>query len=95
MTLKKDEAIQGILSDFETLSNLVLTQLDLLEYIVTSGDISVPDELLKKINNQEKEIDKKEVKLSEKVVNTIVLYHPVASELRKIMTSGDNFSLIC
>ena len=85
MTLKKDGAIKDILTDFEKLSNLVLEQTDILESILTSGDISVPDDLLKKINNNEKEIDKGEVKLSEDITNTIVLYHPVASDLRRIM----------
>lgn len=85
MTLKKDEAIQDILSDFEKLSNLVLEQLDHLESIMASGEIKVPDELVKKILHNEKEIDRKEVKLSDKIINTIVLYHPVASDLRRIM----------
>ena len=85
MTFKKDEAIKGILKDFEKLANLVLEQTDYLEKIMTAEEISVPDELLKKITKNELAIDHKEVKLSEKIVNTIVLYHPVASELRKLM----------
>lgn len=85
MTLKKDAAIKSIESDFEDLSNLVLEQLDHIENIITSGKIEVPGNLLKKIMKNEQEIDKREVKLSEKVVNTIVLYQPFASELRKIM----------
>ncbi len=85
MTLKKDEAIEDILTGFERLSNLVLEQLDHLETIVTSGDIAVAESLLKKINSNEKEIDKNEVKLSDHIIQTIVLFHPVASELRRIM----------
>ena len=85
MTIKKDAAINNIQEDFEILSNLVLTQLDALEAIITSGKIGVEDEMLKQIKSNEKEIDKREVKLSEKVVNTIVLYKPVASDLRRIM----------
>lgn len=85
MTIRKDAAINNIQEDFETLSNLVLTQLDALEAIITSGKIGVEDEMLKQIKSNEKEIDKREVKLSEKVVNTIVLYKPVASDLRRIM----------
>jgi phosphate transport system protein len=41
--------------------------------------------VLKKIHQREDEIDKREVKLSDKIVNTIVLYQPVASELRRII----------
>ena len=85
MTIKKDDAINNIQADFETLANLVLEQLDFMEHIITSGEIVVADDVLKKILNNEKEIDKKEVKLSDKIVNTIVLYQPVASDLRRII----------
>jgi phosphate transport system protein len=85
MTIKKDNAINHIQADFEELANLVLEQLDLMEQIVTSGEITVPDDVLKKILQNENDIDKREVKLSDKIVNAIVLYKPVASDLRWIM----------
>lgn len=85
MTIKKDDALNNIIADFEMLSNIVLEQLDHIEHVITAGDITVPDEIAKKIYHNEKEIDKKEVKLSDKIVNTIVLYQPVASELRRII----------
>ncbi|KOH43346.1 phosphate signaling complex PhoU family protein [Sunxiuqinia dokdonensis] len=85
MTLKKDDAINHIQADFEAFANLVLEQLDMMEQIVTSGEITVPDDVLKKILQNEKDIDKREVKLSDKIVNAIVLYKPVASDLRWIM----------
>lgn len=85
MTIKKDDAINHIQADFEELANLVLEQLDLMEQVVISGEISVPDDVLKKILQNEKDIDKREVKLSDKIVNAIVLYKPVASDLRWIM----------
>ncbi|WP_339735293.1 PhoU domain-containing protein [uncultured Sunxiuqinia sp.] len=85
MTIKKDDAINHIQADFEELANLVLEQLDLMEQVVISGEISVPDDVLKRILQNEKDIDKREVKLSDKIVNAIVLYKPVASDLRWIM----------
>ncbi len=85
MTIKKDDAITGIVSDFELMANIVLQQLDHLENFITSGEIVVSDELLSIIKNNEKDIDKREVKLSDKMINTIVLYKPVASDLRRIM----------
>ena len=85
MSLKKDEAIQSILTEFEQLSNLVLNQLEKLEHIIEQGELDIDDELVQSIDDNEKHIDKHEVKLSDKIINTIVLYHPVASELRKIM----------
>lgn len=85
MTIKKDEAIQGILDDFEKLGNIVLEQLDHMEHFITSGELSVSDEVLSLLAKNEDTIDKMEVKLSDKIVNTIVLQKPVASELRKLM----------
>ncbi|MGQ8337753.1 phosphate signaling complex PhoU family protein [Sunxiuqinia sp. A32] len=85
MTIKKDDAITNIIYDFENLSNIVLEQLDYMEHFITSGDIVVSDEVSAYIKRNEKEIDKKEVKLSDKIVNTIVLYKPVASDLRRII----------
>ncbi len=86
MTIKKDEAIQGILDDFEKLANTVLEQLDYMEHFITSGELSVSDEVLSFLAKNEELIDKMEVKLSDKIVNTIVLQKPVASELRKLMS---------
>ena len=84
MTSKKDDAITSILSDFEEFANLVLHQLDLLEKIVSGGEIKISEEVIKEIQSNEKKIDKLDVKISDKIVNTIVLYQPVASDIRKI-----------
>ena len=84
MTTKKDDAINSIMKDFEEFANLVLHQLDLTEKIISSGDTSISDDLSKEILSNEKKIDKAEVKISDKIVNTITLYHPVASDIRKI-----------
>lgn len=85
MTTRKDDAINHIQADFETLSNLVLQQLDEVDAIITSGEIKVPEHILKKINSNESDVDKKEVKLSDKIVNAIVLYQPMASDLRWVI----------
>jgi phosphate transport system protein len=84
MTTKKDDAINSIMSEFEEFANLVLHQLDLLEKLISSGETKISDELDKELIANEKKLDKMEVKISEKIVNTIVLYQPVASEIRKI-----------
>ena len=85
MTIKKDDAINHIQADFEGMANLVLEQLDQMEQVITSGEIVVADDVLKRILQNEKDIDRQEVKLSDKIVNAIVLYKPVASDLRWIM----------
>lgn len=84
MTTKKDNAINSIMNDFEEFANLVLHQLDLLEKLVSSGETNVSEELNKELQSNEKKLDKMEVKISDKIVNTIVLYQPVASDIRKI-----------
>lgn len=85
MPLKKDEAIRDILSDYENLANLVLQQLDELKKITTSGKLQIDLESLESLKKTESKINKLEVKLSENIVNSIVLYQPVASEIRKLV----------
>jgi phosphate transport system protein len=85
MTSKKDDAIKNLMAEFEDFANLVLRQLDLLEKLVSSGETTVPKEIEDEMQENEKAIDKSEVKLSDKIINTIVLYQPVASDIRKII----------
>ena len=86
MSIKKDESIHEIMSDFEKLANVVLESLDFMEHFITSGELAIPEEVLEKIVKNEKDINKMEVKLSDKIVNTIVLQQPMASEIRKLMS---------
>ncbi|WP_297098044.1 phosphate uptake regulator PhoU [uncultured Draconibacterium sp.] len=85
MTLRKDDAIKAIMSDFEEFANLVLHQLDLLETLISTGETKFPKEKSKELYDNEKTLDKLEVKISDKIINTITLYQPVASDIRKIM----------
>ena len=85
MTLRKDDAINSILSDFESFANLVLRQLDLLEKIVVSDEEENQENIVSEALENENKLDKLEVKISDKIVNTIVLYQPVASDIRKII----------
>lgn len=84
MTLRKDDAINGIMSDFETFANLVLRQLQLLENFVSGGEEKFPEALSAEIIDNEKKLDKLEIKISDKIINTITLYQPLASDIRKI-----------
>ena len=87
MTIKKDDAINSVLADFESFANTVLLQLDLLEKIISSDADENMDELCSHNFENKKKIDKLEVKISDKIVNTIVLYQPVASDIRKLIAS--------
>ena len=85
MTIRKDDALREIEADFEKMANILLEQLDYMEQFVTSGELKISDEMLAAITTNENEIDKTEVKLSDKIINTIVLHQPMASDLRRIM----------
>lgn len=85
MSIKKENAIQEVIESFSKYSNLILHQLSLLEKILSSGSLIISGEVLEEIKNNEEKSDKFEVKLSEKIINTIVLQQPLASDLRKLM----------
>lgn len=84
MTTNKDLAIQKIEKEFEKLSNLILEQLRLLQDLLDKDSESDRKELLKKLVSNEESIDKFEVQLDEKIVKVIVLFHPVATDLRRL-----------
>lgn len=85
MNIKKESAIQNIISHFEDYANLILSQLSILEKVINSGSLTISEEVLKELNINEEKSDNFEIKLSEKIINTIVLQKPVASDLRKLM----------
>jgi len=85
MTSKKEDALNSLMGDFTEFANLVLHQLDLLEKIIINGNSSTSaNDIVTEMASNEKKIDKLEVKISDKIVNTIVLYQPVATDIRKI-----------
>lgn len=86
MINKKEKAITHILADFEEFANLILQQLDILEKFINSDEIKISDKIYQKIVENEKKFDLFEVEISERIIKTIILYHPLASDLRKIMT---------
>ncbi len=67
------------------MANLVLAQMSDLEKLISSGDDNRIDTILESIRIKEKEIDGYEVEISDKFVNTIVLYQPMATDLRRII----------
>jgi phosphate transport system protein len=85
MNVKKENAILDILARFEDMANLILHQLDLIEGIMSQGETEVPEDVAKEIRSNEKKINKLDVKIGEKIINTIVLQKPVASDLRQMM----------
>jgi len=77
--------MQQIRTLFDELSQVVLHQLDLLEKIINSSIIIIPEEMMNELNTNEEKIDKYEIRISEEIIDTIVLQKPVASDLRQVM----------
>ncbi|MBN2350770.1 MAG: hypothetical protein JXJ22_18170 [Bacteroidales bacterium] len=85
MSIKKEMAIQSVSEDVEKAAEITLSQLNLFMEFILSGKIKLGEEILQKAKEDEHKLDKYEVKISDKVINTITLYHPMASDLRKLM----------
>jgi len=75
------------MNDFENLSKLTLKQLELLEEVIATRQTGTPAEIVQQIRQNERKIDAYEIKISNRIISTIVLYKPVASELRRMMAS--------
>lgn len=84
MTTNKDLAIQKIEKEFEKLSNLVLEQLHLLDEILNSKEDTVSEKITAKLLSNEEKIDKYDVHLDENIIKVMVLYHPIATDLRRL-----------
>ncbi|HET6556014.1 MAG TPA: PhoU domain-containing protein [Prolixibacteraceae bacterium] len=85
MPQRKHEAIADILSDYEKLANRVLHQLDEVGRLISATGQLPGKEQLKALKENEKKINRTEVKISEKIVHAIALYQPVASEIRNLI----------
>jgi phosphate transport system protein len=85
MKTKREESILDIIATFEAMADVILSQLTLLErYMsITDGDEQI--KIKSEIFDNENKIDKFEILISDKFINSIVLYQPVASDIRKIV----------
>jgi phosphate transport system protein len=86
MNTKKEQSIQDIIDSFRAMADLVLTQLSLIEKLMITPEKKKQEELISTIRTKEKQIDRFEVVISEKFINAIVLYQPVASDIRKVVS---------
>lgn len=85
MSTKKEQSIQDIMSSFNEMADLVLAQLSLIEKLMIESDKVQQEELIIQIGKNEKVIDQYEIIVSDKFINAIVLYQPVASDLRRLV----------
>ncbi len=84
MTTRKEEAINDNIRSLEEMADLVLIQLTLLEKVMSVTDRDEMDNILTEIDKNENKIDEYEVIISDKFINSIILYQPVASDIRKL-----------
>ena len=84
MTTNKDLAIKGIEQEFEALSNLILEQLQLLDELFENRKAGKQDEIFERLTKNEQKIDKYEVRLDDRIIEAIVLYQPMARDLRRL-----------
>lgn len=85
MYTKKEQSIQEIMNSFNDMANLVLAQLSLIEKLMSTDNKSSQEDLVEKIKKNEQDIDTFEITISDQFINSIVLYQPVASDIRKLV----------
>jgi phosphate transport system protein len=86
MKTKREESILDIIATFEGMADTILGQLKLLEKVMADGTVeSEREKIIAEIRENEDKIDKYEILISDKFINSIVLYQPVASDIRRIV----------
>jgi phosphate transport system protein len=85
MKTKREESILDILKTFEEMADSILIQLTLLERYMAGTEEEERSRIESEIRINEEKIDKYEILISDKFISSIVLYQPVASDIRKIV----------
>lgn len=85
MSEKKEQALNEITASFNEMASLVLHQLTLLEKLMNTTDEKTFKNITVELEADENRIDNLEVVISEQFINTIVLYQPVASDVRRVV----------
>lgn len=85
MKTKREESILDIIATFEEMADTILAQLKLLEKYMDENRVEERALIRSEIKINEDRIDKYEILISEKFINSIILYQPVASDIRKVV----------
>ena len=85
MKTKREESVLDIIHTFEEMADIILAQLALLEKYMARPGEAERNQIISEIRENENKIDRYEVLVSEKFINSVVLYQPVASDIRKIV----------
>jgi phosphate transport system protein len=86
MSEKKEQALNEIMSSFSEMATLVLNQMTLLERLMSTSDDATFNKLSEQMEEAENHIDNLEVVIGEQFTNVIVLYQPVASDVRRLIS---------
>ena len=82
----KDKYLEQLHSDFQLISEIVLTQISLASSLLQQTPNEV---LLFELKRNEKIINSLDITIKEKVIHAIMLFTPRASDLRRLMAYHD------
>lgn len=85
-SIKKDKIFHKVDKNFGRIKELLFTQFDILEEIITSGMDTIDTKRIETIKTNEKEIDQLEIIISDEIIQLIVLHQPMASDLRQLIS---------
>jgi phosphate transport system protein len=85
MNTKREESIHDIVKTFEEMADIILSQLTLLERYMAGPEAGERERIKQEIRENEDKIDKFEILISDKFTSSLILYQPVASDIRKII----------
>jgi phosphate transport system protein len=85
MSEKKEQALNEVMASFSEMARLVMSQLTMLEKMMNTPDEKEFNDLSARMESDENLIDNLEVVIGEQFTNTIVLYQPVASDVRRLV----------
>lgn len=86
MSIKKDKKFEKLNNDFGKMQSLLFQQFEILDEVVNNGLDKIKEGLVDKFKKNEIKIDQFEIKMSDNIIQTIGLQHPMASELRLLVS---------
>lgn len=86
MSIKKDKKFEKLDNDFSKMQSLLFQQFEILEEVVSNGLNEVEKGLVDTFKKNESKIDQFENKMSDNIIETIGLQHPMASDLRLLVS---------
>ena len=84
----KTKYLERLLEDFQLLSEIVLSQIGMVQQLIVSDDESDKD-VFNDIERNENLIDGLDIKIKEEVINSIFLFTPRATDLRRVVAYHD------